>query len=472
MKTSVYKILFFAFIILTSSISCRKFIEIDPPIQSVDQKDVFSNNSTAASALAGIYLDMNASVMSGSNSISVFSAFSADELISNDDLNPFYKNNVTENGPAWGSLYSHIFGVNSIIEGAQKSYGISENVKRELIFQSKFLRAFYYFYLVNLYGGVPLVSSTDFKTNSRLPRATEEQVYDFIINDLLEAQNNLGDKYVASNLTSLSNERYYANKYAATALLARVYLYKEKWVEAESASTSIIENPLYKLTALDDVFRKNSLEAILQIDNVGGKNTEEGGFFLPLGSGMVPNAFCGKSLLDNFQNDDRRKYKWIDTNIIIDPIMNDTLGIYYFPFKYKRSVFEIGGEQEYLMILRLAEQYLIRAEARVKLGDLDGARADLNKIRNRAGLANTVTNTRDLLIKEVLAERRVELFSEWGHRWFDLKRTKTIDAVMNEAHKTKGGVWLSYKSLYPIPLKEFKTNSSLLGHQNPGYREM
>jgi len=121
-------------------------------------------------------------------------------------------------------------------------------------------------------------------------------------------------------------------------------------------------------------------------------------------------------------------------------------------------------------VFRLAEQYLIRAEAKAQQGtDMIGAAADLNVIRNRAGLANTTASTHDDLLAAVAHERQIELFAEWGHRWFDLKRTGQVDAVMSAVtpQKNPSGTWKTYQQLYPVPQSEISKNPFL--KQNAGY---
>ena len=115
-------------------------------------------------------------------------------------------------------------------------------------------------------------------------------------------------------------------------------------------------------------------------------------------------------------------------------------------------------------MLRLAEQYLIRAEARAMQGDLIGAKEDLNKIRMRAGLAGTQSQTKEDILASVLEERRWELFTEYGHRFFDLKRLNLLDINLQPI---KAG-WNTEDRLFPIPQTELGNNPKLLP-QNPGY---
>jgi hypothetical protein len=121
------------------------------------------------------------------------------------------------------------------------------------------------------------------------------------------------------------------------------------------------------------------------------------------------------------------------------------------------------------MVLRLGEQYLIRAEARAQQNKISDAQSDLNIIRTRAGLPNTTASDKNSLLSEIFHERKVELFSEWGHRWLDLKRTNAVDAVMSIVTplKANGQQWQSYQKLYPVEFSEVRKSPNLT--QTPGY---
>ena len=112
----------------------------------------------------------------------------------------------------------------------------------------------------------------------------------------------------------------------------------------------------------------------------------------------------------------------------------------------------------------MAEQYLIRAEARANLGNAIGAQDDINKIRQRAGLNATTASTTAELLEAILNERRVEFFTEHGHRFFDLKRTTMLNTTLESV---KPG-WENTDRVFPIPEKELLVNPNLLP-QNPGY---
>jgi starch-binding outer membrane protein, SusD/RagB family len=116
--------------------------------------------------------------------------------------------------------------------------------------------------------------------------------------------------------------------------------------------------------------------------------------------------------------------------------------------------------------MRLAEVYLIRAEARAQKEDIAGAQSDLNKIRSRAGLMDTPANDKASLLAAIEQERMVELFTEQGLRWLDLKRTERVDAVLTAV---KGNTWKPTDALYPIPEQQILNDPSMAGSQNPGY---
>lgn len=136
---------------------------------------------------------------------------------------------------------------------------------------------------------------------------------------------------------------------------------------------------------------------------------------------------------------------------------------FYYPYKYKIA----GGSplQEYHIVFRLAEQYLIRAEARMHEGNLNGAIADVNIIRERAGLtALSLSLNVSQVTTAIAQERRIELFAEFGHRWLDLKRTGKADAVIGTL---KPSTWRPEAALWPVPLAQRNANPFL--SQNKGY---
>ncbi len=447
-------------IIMTGLIiqSCKKFVQIPSPTDQIVSSEVFSNDQSAIAAISGLYSQMMQSNLYFINgAMSLYPALSADELrlaVPNQEQLPFEQNaipvtsRIIQNN-LWRYAYMYIYQANAIIEGLSQSNSVSKNVKSQLTGEAKFVRAFCYFYLVNLFGGVPLILATDYKQNELKPRVSVDAIYKHIIADLQDAHQILSVPYP-------SDGRVRPNKWTATALLARVYLYRKQYDKAEAASSTVINSGDYSLEKdLNKVFLANSTEAIWQLMPVSPYfNTAEGYGFIPSSSSIIPNYKIDSGLLNSFEAGDQRKTDWLDSNIVN--------GItYYYPYKYK--IASGSDKVEYNMILRLAEQYLIRAEARAELDKMNDAVSDLNKIRHRAGLPNTNAMDKQSLINAIRHERREELFTEWGHRWFDLKRWGIIDKVLLDE---KPG-WRPSDKLYPIPYQEMMSNPNL--KQNTEY---
>ncbi len=461
-KNKLYLIITLVTLQVMVFVSCKKFVTINPPKNQIVSETVYSNDATATSVIRGIYSQMvssNGFASGNLSGVTFLAGFSSDELTcysTNSDIMAFFTNSLvaTNSNNLWDEPYVYINNANAVIEGLNNSTGVTVSTKNELLGEAKFIRAFCNFYLVNLYGDVPLITSTDYLVNAVASRTSKIRVYQQIINDLSDAQNLLATDFSFSN-----GERDQPNKWAATALLARTYLYTGDWINADAQATALINNTAqYSLVnTLNDVFLKNSSEAIWQLQPTSATtNTNEGFNFILTG---VPGyAALSNQVVNAFEPGDNRKAYWVDS-ITVGP---DT---YYYPFKYKIKSSSVLIE--YSMVLRLSEQYLIRAEAKAQEGDITGGQADLNAIRNRAGLGNTDASDKPSLLRAILNERRVELFTEWGHRWLDLKRTGDIDSVMNIAAQIKGSTWNTNSQLYPIPQSEIINDVNLM--QNPGY---
>jgi hypothetical protein len=359
-----------------------------------------------------------------------------------------------------------LYDCNAAIVGLDGSTQLSAAVKNQLKGEALFVRALMHFYLASFFGDVPVQLTTDYRVNAVLSRTAQQDVYAQVIKDLEAARLLMADKFVALDLVTSTTERIRPNKWAATALLARAYLYYGDYAKAAAMADSVIsKTDLFGLEPdLTKVFLKNSVEAIWQLqpaNSVGG-NTPEGSVLIlttiPVGGhpySMSPYLYGA------FETGDVRKQQWVGT-------FTSGSDNYYFPYKYRVGVTNANSPvTEYTMVLRLAEQYLIRAEARARQHDLSGADADINVIRARAGLDPISSVDQTDQLKNILQERRVELFCEGAHRWFDLRRFGALDTVMPAVTLTKGGTWNDNWKLYPIPDYEILANSNLT--QNPGY---
>lgn len=465
--------------------SCKKLVEIDPPSTSLTVQSAFNDDYATTGVMTSHYGALsdengNPGTLTG---ISRLASLSADELtLWSGTTNSIYIAHYSSNIPAnlvdglghtplfWP--YYHLYECNTVIENINASTDLSISVSNQILGEAKFMRACYFFYLVNLYGDIPMPLNTDININTSLARTSKDQVYQQIITDLKEATGLLSSDYLDAGLRKYLTkvERVRPTKWAALALLARTYLYTQDFNNAELTASNVINHTdLFSLTTLNDVFKANSREAIWQLEPVvPGRNSPDGYFFnIPATGPSSPRpVYLSNTLLNSFEPGDARRIlgNWVNT------VTTGSGTIYYIASKYKLGLGSTPGG-EYTMMFRLGEQYLIRAEARAKLGNVDGAREDLFTIRRRAGLADgTLTaNDQTSLMTAVMHERQVELFTEWGHRWFDLKRTGTIDAVMSvEAPKKGPGItWQSTDALYPLPFGDLQLDRNLT--QNPGY---
>lgn len=471
------KIVFiFLFITIAGAVSfssCKKLAEVNTPKTSIDAKNVYTNNQTAIAVLTGIYSKISSSYLPGLEvtSVGYITGLSSDELTlfsGSSDIRSksYYQNNLTRisnNQDFWSILYNDIYITNLSIEGLTASTSLTPSIKQQLIGEAKFMRALFYFHLVNMYGDVPLVITTDYVANNVLPRSSKEKIWLQIITDLNDAKILLSDNFLDGTLLKKTLERVRPTKWSATALLARSYLYNKDWKNAEIQSSEIIDHStLFSLESLGNVFLMNNKEAIWQLQPVNdGSNTEDAKLYIipSTGPSFATPVYLSIQLLNSFEINDQRKEFWIDT-------VTSKGILYHYAYKYKAGAIN-DPLTEYNTIFRLAEQYLIRAEAKAQQNNIEGSLGDLNFIRRRAGLTESKLTDKALLLASIYHERQVELFTEWGHRWFDLKRTGTVNAVMTEVTPKKGGTWNPNWQLYPVPSYDIIANGNLI--QNEGY---
>ena len=474
----LYKSIWIAGLLALLSTGCKKFVQVDAPPTQLVTSSVFDNSATATSALTGVYAQMV------NNWESYWMALNngllADEFMNYSTGNQniqLYTDEMTaivSPNSRWDPIYNYIYQANAVIEGLSNS-GLNLAIQRQLTGEALFVRAFWLFYLTNMYGAIPLVTTTSYTTNATMSRSSQTDVYRQIIADLSQAQNMLNSNYVDGSDTTITTERTRPTKWAADALLSRVYLYTQKYDSAEIEATAVINNAnLYSLCPnLNNVFLANSTEAIWQLQvplPSGNVATPDGQYFILISApstGTTNSTTISPELLSAFEPGDGRLSNWIGSFISAP----DT---FYFPYKYEVYNSSASSAPEYVMVLRLAEQYLIRAEAEAQLGDMTDAANDLNTIRLRAGLGASPTLTASSSLQQadsaILHERQVELFTEWGNRWFDIIRMDSANIVLGSPGnicQQKGGAWSSNSELYPIPQIEITADPNL--SQNTGY---
>ncbi len=451
----------FPCLLLVIAFSCNDFVDVTQPNSQLIGKTVFENNTTATAAMKDIYAKIRESGLLTGKPLGLSNLLGqyTDELVCYQTgaytAEPFYNNALTvTNGfvqEMWTTTYSQIYAANAVIEGVTASAALTATQKNALMGEALFVRALLHSYLAGVYGACPYITTTDYQQNSTVHRLPATAVYGQCIADLEQAATLLPENYV-------STDRVRPNKWAATALLARMYLYTEHWAEASNAASAVLnETGLYVWESdLDKIFLKSCSSTIWQFASGGGyANTQEGALFI-FNAGPPPTVALRPELYDSFEVGDERKNQWIR------PITDGTT-TWYHSYKYKQNN-SSTTTTEYSVLLRLAEQYLIRAEARAKQGDLIGAKQDLNFVRTTAGLGNTTAVTSTEVVDAIIQERRFEFFTETGMRFFDLQRTGKLDTTLSPV---KPG-WNSSDSFWPVPQSELLINPNL-APQNAGY---
>ena len=437
--------------------SCEKFVDLGAPPTQVITGDAFASDASANSVIRGLYSTVLNINLSGTTTF--FTGIAADDLQYNATdagITEFASNNIlnTNNNVAnlWYNSYQLIKNTNNAISGLDASNSLTPLIKDQLIGEAKFFRAYAYFYLVNLYGDVPLQLRNDLYAfeDASLPRASKQQVYDQIVSDLKDAESKMQTNYDAT-----ASPRGRANKAAASALLARVYLYQKDYQNAELYATKVLQSSDYGMPSPDKNFQNTSNEVILQLGNLTGVTTFGANYITA--ATAVPGYTLPDAVYKSFESSsttDLRKINWTSLKTISGKN-------YYAITKYKVAS---GTGAEYHIMLRLAEQYLIRAEARCKLNNLSGARSDIDAVRTRAGLTAIPSASNETqLLTAIETERLHEFFGEYGHRWLDLKRTERTTAVLSPVKAN----WQSTDVLFPIPQAQILINTKLT--QNPGY---
>lgn len=376
----------------------------------------------------------------------------------------------------WNGRYEGIYRANTALFYLEQLQ-INESLKERLIGETKFLRALFYFDLVRCFGGVPLITSQiDINDSEAINqtvyvRKTKDETYAQIEADLLDAIQKLPLKGQYGNA-----DIGRASKGAAQALLAKAYLYQQKWQMAYDMSNNVIGSSQYGLLPdYAQVWREageNQSESIYEVQanltnglrdytNVQGpRGTPD------LGWGFnVPS----QSLVNSYQTNDVRK----EATIIFVP--STLWDGFVAPTSWTNSTYNYKAYQSSIMeswngdkgntaknhrILKYSDILLINAEAALQLGMTLPALEKVNMIRERAGLPDLTSIT----MEQLLNERRWEMAMEYD-RWFDLVRTGQAQTKMAANGKT----FIPGKhELFPIPISQIILSNGLL-IQNPGY---
>lgn len=440
---------------LISMSACEGILEPEP-VDRITDDQVLTDGGSAQVVVSGIYRGLanmaTPQIIAGdmmADHLQENGTFTQYIEIGNYDLSA--SNGIAE--ALWSVIYSTAYRVNFLLEGLPEVTGLIDSDRERLEAEARFIRAYGYFLGAYTYGDIPIVTSTSISENRNVGPSPVNEVLDYVEEELLFTVDKL--PVITSNSGFLSNG-------AAKAALARFYLYRENWEEAERYATEVIDGVNtddYTLeanfeAAIDDF----SSESILEIVYSANDNPGTSANF------SINNLLVGRrEIIPRDQIISALRSAGGDRDIMLefdaDNLRSDDNGwtvVRYGPF---------GN----IPLFRLAEMYLIRAEARAQQGRITGANGglqDLIIVRQRSASADNLEDIsgQSQLLQAIQQERQVELAFE-GHRWYDLKRTGSANSVMSAVSPN----WSDTDLLWPIPLREIQNNPALNNAQNPGY---
>ncbi len=475
MKKTIY------FLSLVAGLSACQVLELQPE-SSFTPANFYKNADDAKAAVSTVYDPLNSSNMYG-QVMWILQDQSTDDAEwgggrstanqPKNDLDRYTFTPATSTFQSlWTTTYQGINRANTVIARVPV-IAMDETLKTRLVAEAKFMRGFYYFTLVRLFGGVPLqVTETTSLVNLNIARAPAEDVYKQIIQDFTDAESVLPSSYTGADLGR-------ATKGAAKAFLAKVYLTRQEWAKASAKAKEVIDLGVYDLWAnFGDAFllaSKNGKEAVFEVQALGGGVGEGSlmqGYMRPnfdrvngvAGFGDDPateNLYKTYDPADKRRDVSLRLYSKTST-----PVAPGSVDFPCYVYKYldPTATGNNDGANNY-PIIRYPDVLLMYAEA---LNEQAAGNADayvvVNRIRKRAGLPDLAGLTQAQFRDAILLERRLELAFE-GHRRYDLVRTKRLISAMQAQNPTIKVEERHY--LLPIPQTEIDVNSSL--NQNPGY---
>lgn len=466
-RAVIYSII--AGVLLINS-SCKKVLEQEP-LTLISEDIAITNKKGAQAAIAGLYNELQNASYYGRN-YQIISDVSADIAQSVGSWD-FYRemdtyvvtDGNTENGNFYYRAYRTINQANNIISQVPSVANATDAEKNAYLGQAYFVRGLAYFDLTRLYGGVPGVigtlgvpivttPSSKIDETSFPARATLEASYNQVEADIVKSLELLPDTY-GSDATNRSQ----VIKGTARALLSRLYLYLNQPDKIIANADLVINDPKYVLAAVFSNIFSNKLttESIFELNFTSSDQSGIRNWYFPSANGgrgdlVVHLNYYNEATADPL--DTRGKLFGYDVTSKV-----------YYPIKYQQA-----GNIDNIHILRIAEIYLNRAEARAKTNDLAGALADLNKIHTRAGSAPLTISASQELLAAILQERKLEFAME-GHRFFDLVRTGQALTKLVQIDRKNGpptSLTVAGRQVFPIPSFEINSNKNMV--QNEAYR--
>jgi hypothetical protein len=475
--------------------SCEDYLDLKP-ISEETIDNAYVTGSQLEAALTGVYESFQSSDYYVWDNV-LFQDVMSDNYYAGGDNPEIFAIDAVRVTPtngrvfgAWSSIYNAISKANLVMERvpALQDPNLSEERRAQMLGEAAFLRAYHYYNLVKMWGGVPLVLETVKSADPaevRKPRNTAEEVYAQIIADLEYAlDNRLPDSYGGD--PSVNKAR--ATKGAANALLAHVYAQKPSpdYNKVLLYANAVINSPagyslLQDYRHLFDGAHFNNDESIMEVQFLGANegNWAPQMHLPPSISGDTWRKFVTPShnLVNAFdsEGDEVRK----DASILfeaapwVDEFWGNATGSEIpFAYKWKYAMGWASTDRQY--IFRLGDIILLKAEALNELNRPTEAATEVNTIRRRVQLpavAEATAASQEAMREVILKERRLELAQE-AHRWDDLRRYNVAIEVMNSLNETdlRTGQPVNYNVtqsdlLLPIPQQEINRNPAL--EQNP-----
>ncbi|QCX37282.1 RagB/SusD family nutrient uptake outer membrane protein [Aureibaculum algae] len=412
-------------LIVLLTLSCSDDILDNDPISSFSAQGFYQ---TSADAQAGVYGIYDALQSTFRTNFSHWGEGRADAVNTNHSGDPLalQQNTLSKaiTSARWNNIYETISRANYAIKYIPEVFETESEFSLQLIAQARALRALSYFYAVKIWGDVPLVTEPYESVDQEffIDKTNKEEILDQVITDLIFASEYCRETFSGDNTRILFTQG------AANALLTHVYMWRKDYENAIVSAEKVLDNNLYSLVSMSDwskIFTSGySNESIFEI---GYDDTQTSGLRTLYAVGSDSDYFPSESFRNSFEDGDQRK------NLIYDTSNSDPRKIWkFFGEGFNDESPEPSANN--IVLLRLADIILLKAEAHNQLNEVDEALRLLNLIRNRAGVPQLneteAVNLYGDMAATILHERSIELSFE-GHRWFDLVRTGNAINVMN-----------------------------------------
>ena len=445
-------------VLLLTNYSCSEDLLQRDPVSSFSAQGFYQTSSDAQAGVYGVYDAVQATF---STNFSYWGEGRADAVSTNQAGDPFLLQQNTLNtilaSARWNNIYETISRANYAIKYVPTVFEDDSEFGRQLVAQARALRALSYFYAVRVWGDVPLIIEPyeSIQQNIFPERTDQELVLTQIEADLIFASENCRASFGGER------DRILITRGAADAMLTHLYMWKKDYANAIASADRVMSNSLYSLVPINDwsrIFTQGyTNESIFEI---GYNEVQRNSLRVLYALGSDSNFFPSQSFRDSFEEGDLRQ------NLIYDVTETQPRKIWKF-FGEGFSDESPEPSDKNIVMFRLADIMLLKAEAHHQLGQTADALTLLNTIRVRAGLPNldeaSAINLYGDVESAILHERLIELSFE-GHRWFDLVRTGKAIEVMNPIN----GLGDEANLVWPIHEDAINRNPSLV--QNSFYQ--